>query len=162
MEDITRDLNLIWKVGVLVSMAVILLLPPLPSALCYTSSGGEREPQQKKELTVELIHGSQELRSREVSGIQWTLDGERFTYYQPESGTKRPCVWSYDLKTVKREIFIDSKRIRVLEEPKIEKRITLGNYFWSPTGSGSDGRAYEVLVKSLDFGGRNGRFVRTQ
>ncbi|TKJ45953.1 serine hydrolase [Candidatus Aerophobetes bacterium Ae_b3b] len=27
---------------------------------------------------------------------------------------------------------------------------------------GSDGRAYEVLVKSLDFGGRNGRFVRTQ
>lgn len=70
MKDIRRDLNLIWKVGVLVSMAVILLLPPLPSVICCTSSGKEREPQQKKELTVELIHGSQELRSREISGIQ--------------------------------------------------------------------------------------------
>lgn len=154
-----------WKVKVVVvvSMAVMLLLPPLAdcvekepdnlailSAMCSTSSGTESQPQQKKELTVELIHGSQELRGREVNGIQWAPDKERFTYYQPESETKRPCIWTYDLKTGKREIFIDSKKIKVLEEPKIEKRITLSNYFWSPTGrdillpSGNDLYLYHI------------------
>lgn len=61
-----------WKVKVVVvvSMAVMLLLPSLvdcvekepddlasPSAMCSTSSGTESQPEQKKELTVELIHG---------------------------------------------------------------------------------------------------------
>ena len=110
----------------------------------------ERQLQQKKELTVELIYRTQELQSREVSCVQWAPEGEKFTYYQSDSETNRPCIWSYDLKTGKREIFIDSKKVKVLEEPKTEKRVTLSNYFWSPAGkdillpSGNDLYLYNI------------------
>ena len=120
-------------------------------------------------MTVELIYGTQELRSREISCVQWTPDGEGLTYYQPDFETQRPCIWSYDLKTGKREVFIDSKKVKVLQEPKTEKRVTLSNYFWSPAGkdillpSGNDLYLYNIAsgtVKRLTNDEEIERFPR--
>jgi tricorn protease-like protein len=124
-------------------------------ALLQILSGCVAKPQHNRRLTVELIYGSQELLGKDVIGVQWTLDGEGFTYYQPDPQTGRPCVWKYDLGTRKKEKLLDSKNIEVLEQPESEKRFTLSNYFWSPSGkaillsSASDLYLYNVTNESV-------------
>ncbi|MDQ7053377.1 MAG: DPP IV N-terminal domain-containing protein [candidate division KSB1 bacterium] len=86
----------------------------------------------QKQLTVEDIYENPALRGKYVSGLQWMPNSRKFTYYQRDPETGRRNIWSYDVRTRKREIFIDSEKVGVLAEERREKRFTLGNYFWSP------------------------------
>ena len=86
----------------------------------------------QKKLTVADIYENPALQGKSIAGLQWMPDGKKFTYYQRDPKTGKRNIWSYDVNTRKREIFIDSEQVKVLEEQRREKRFTLGNYFWSP------------------------------
>lgn len=83
-------------------------------------------------LTVEDIYENQALQSKSVSGIQWLPDGSKFTYFQKAEDTGNLNIWSFDVKSRQREIFISSDEVPVLQERDQEKRFSLDNYIWAP------------------------------
>jgi dipeptidyl-peptidase-4 len=109
--------------------------------LLQTSSGCGSKPAQGKQLTVELIQGSEELWGNDVTGVQWHPDGESFTYCQVDPQNNQTSIWRYELASGRREILIDSSSIKALEGSQSEKRFALGNYSWSPSGK-------EILLPS--------------
>ena len=133
--------------AILVVMAVVLVL------LTAHASIPPQRIESGKKLTLDLIYDSPELSGNHLIGVQWTPNGEAFTYYQPSPQKAARYIWRHDLKTGAREILVDSNRTPVLEEPQSvgpENRFFVPNYLWSPTGkeillpSGNDLYLYDV------------------
>jgi len=109
----------------------------------------------QKLLTVEDIFGTSKFASKTLEMIQWTPDNRAFTYFMKDEKTDRLFIKRVDLKTGKKTILIDSKKVKVLEEPRGEKRFTLNNYFWSPNGkyillpSGNDIFLFDIKMKKV-------------
>jgi dipeptidyl-peptidase-4 len=138
--------------AILVVMAVVLVL-----LTAYASIPPQRTESGKK-LTLDLIYDSPELSGNHLIGVQWTPNGEAFTYYQPSPQKAARYIWRYDLKTGAREILVDSNRTPVLEEPQSvgpENRFFVPNYLWSPTGkeillpSGNDLYLYDLASAAV-------------
>jgi dipeptidyl-peptidase-4 len=83
-------------------------------------------------LTVEDIYENPALQSKSISGVQWTPDGNKFTYFQKDEQSGKLSIWSFDAKSRVRELFIDSGKVPVLQERIREKRFSMDNYLWSP------------------------------
>jgi len=109
----------------------------------------------QKLLTVEDIFGTSKFASKTLGKLQWTPDNRAFTYFTRDEDTGRLFIKRVDLKTGKKTVLIDSKKVKVLEEPRREKRFTQNNYFWSPNGkyilfpSGNDIFLFDVKTKKV-------------
>jgi dipeptidyl-peptidase-4 len=91
--------------------------------------------QAQKHLTVEQIYGTEEFDGTSVDGVQWTPDGKGFTYVPTKEETEDLEIWYYDLESGERNRLVSSDDVHVLRSQKREKRFTLDNYLWSPTGT---------------------------
>jgi len=123
----------------------IVMMLCFPCVLCFG----------QKKLTVEEIYGTSTFSSRTLDQVRWTPDGKAFTYYETEDETGRRIIKRHDLKSGRVEILIDSESADVLEDPGREKRFTIPNYHWSPTGenillpSGDDLFLFDVKTESV-------------
>ena len=89
---------------------------------------------QKKPFNIQEMLSKREFRLKSVYGVQWTPDGNGYVSLKSNRETKGQDLVYYDIKTGKKEIYIDSK-LNILERRKREKRFTLPNFYWSPTNT---------------------------
>ena len=89
----------------------------------------------QKHLAVEHIYGKEKFESKSLDGVQWTPDGKGFTYLQRNEENESLDIWYYDLGSEERRCLVNSEEVHVLGERKREKRYTLDNYIWSPSGT---------------------------
>ena len=96
--------------------------------------------QGKKQLTVERIYSKPSLSGQLPRGLQWSPNGEMITYLQPNKAGQMD-IWYYEVKTGKRALLVDSKKL-LLEEEKIppeeeegKSQFQIRRYIWSPTSS---------------------------
>ncbi len=86
------------------------------------------------DFTVENIFGSSRFAPKGLHAPFWTPDGKSITVLQSGNGNGGLVLTRFDLKTGKRSILIDSKKIPALQPERQEKRFSLPSYIWSPTG----------------------------
>ncbi|MBN2030999.1 DPP IV N-terminal domain-containing protein [bacterium] len=103
-------------------------------------------------LTVEGIFGSNQYAARELRNVQWSPEGDKFTYYEYESSTRKRLIKQVDLQTGEPSVLIDSDQVDVLQPESQQKRFTIPNYHPSPTGETvllpSRGDLYLYTMKS--------------
>ena len=90
--------------------------------------------QETKKLSVELIFGSDELAGKGTPGLAWAPDGKSFAFYRTGKDKKTIELYRCEARTGACKIWFTSKDVPVLKPPRHEKRFTLPNYLWSPTG----------------------------
>ena len=106
----------------------------------------------QKALTVEDIFGTDQYLPKELRNVQWSQEGDAFTYYEYESSIRRRLIKQYDLRTGKLTVLIDSDQVDVLRPESQEKRFVVPNYTPSPTGETillpSRGDLYLYIIES--------------
>ncbi len=99
----------------------------------YSWSQNSATKPEHKELTVEVIFGSDELTPRRLSGLQWTPDGSGFTYYNENKEKNILEFIRCRVRDGACSVWFDSSEVQVFSRSRKEKRFTLPNYIWSPT-----------------------------
>lgn len=89
----------------------------------------------QKHLTVEQVYGKEKFESASLDGVQWRPDGKGVTYLRTDEETGNLEIWNYDIDSGQRSLVVSSEEVSVLGEQRREKRFTLDNYIWSPTGA---------------------------
>ncbi len=65
----------------------------------------------EKELTLEDIFSSSKFNIKTLKNVTWLRSGKAFLYLQTDTSTKQTDIWKYDIKTGKREIFINAAKL---------------------------------------------------
>ncbi|MFH2004342.1 MAG: DPP IV N-terminal domain-containing protein, partial [Bacteroidota bacterium] len=86
-----------------------------------------------KELTLEDIFNSQKFAQKSVRSVKWLDGGKAFLYLETDTAKKQTDIWKYDVKTGKRELFVDAGKL-VLSDT--DKAFRIQNYLLSPDEQG--------------------------
>lgn len=108
-----------------IALMVLAALLPLPCPV--------RSAPQKEKLTVEKIFGSDELSGKTLTQVQWTPDGEWFTYLDEDENNL--VIMRCRAKDGACEKWITSDKVELLGPSAHEKRFRLPSYTLSPEGN---------------------------
>ncbi|MCI0512468.1 S9 family peptidase, partial [candidate division KSB1 bacterium] len=88
----------------------------------------------QKEITLDDIYVDRKFDIKRLNGFQWNPTGGSFTWLEKDALTQKHDLWQYTLPSGEKSIFIKSDEIDFPDETRREKRFTIPNYLWSPTG----------------------------
>lgn len=134
-----------------VNIAVLIM-----TVLCsVTFSNCADKTTQINNLSVDLIYGSASLWGKTIAGVQWTPDGNGFTYYESDPLTNQSCIWYYEVKKLAKISLLDNQKIAEFEMLPVGEQLNLGSYILSPTGdelllsSDTDLFLYDIKTSKL-------------